>query len=120
VPILKNPKHELFAQGLSNRAAFAQAGYKPSDSTASHLANSDKVRTQVDELVSASATKAGVTIDRIGPKSPSATIRRALDWGIMPPTAWEGPRRRGAQAGLHAVRDVAGPWRDAAGHPRPY
>jgi hypothetical protein len=68
VPILKNPKHELFAQGLSNRAAFAQAGYKPSDSTASHLANSDKVRAQVDELVSASATKAGVTIDRIGPK----------------------------------------------------
>jgi phage terminase small subunit len=56
MPILTNLKHELFAQGLaqglSNRAAFAPAGYKPSDSTASHLANSDKVKARVDELIS--------------------------------------------------------------------
>jgi hypothetical protein len=55
MPILTNPKHELsaqgLAQGLSNRAAFAQAGYKPSDSTASHLANSDKIKARVDELI---------------------------------------------------------------------
>lgn len=105
MPILKNPKHELFAQGLaqglSNRAAFAQAGYKPSDSTASHLANSDKVKARVDELVSTSATKAGVTIDRIGPRSPSATIRSALDWGHdASRRGWEGSQRPGAQAGL--------------------
>jgi hypothetical protein len=93
-PYSKNSKHELFAQGLSNRAAFAQAGYKPSDSTASHLANSDKVRAQVDEPVSASATKAGVTIDRIA-KIAFRDIRRALDRGMTPPDE-DGKARNGA------------------------
>jgi phage terminase small subunit len=75
---------------LSNRAAFAQAGYKPSDSGASHLASSSKVKARVDELISASASKAGVTVDRIVAelaKIGFSDIRRALDWGMTVPDA---------------------------------
>lgn len=75
---------------------------KPSDSTASHLANSDKVRAQVDELVSASATKAGVTIDRIVQELAKIAFS---DIHVASRRRWGGPQRHGAQAGLHAVRD---------------
>lgn len=69
MPVLSNPKHERFAQalaqGLSAAAAYVEAGYAKSDSNASRLSGNEKVRSRVDELLTAGAEKAGVTVQRI-------------------------------------------------------
>ncbi len=48
VPILTNPKHELFAQGLAQgstaRAAYVQARYKAFDASAWHLSKIPKLQ----------------------------------------------------------------------------
>jgi phage terminase small subunit len=66
MPILKNPKHEKYAQLLaklqSQDAAYAGAGYKPNASHASRLARNGKVKARVAELVAIGAEKAGIEI----------------------------------------------------------
>ena len=65
MPFPANPKHEIFAQGLAQGlsvgAAYVQAGYKASDSSASHLSRNPKVQARVDELVAGSAALATFT-----------------------------------------------------------
>ncbi len=55
VAILKNARHEKFAQciakGMSATEAYAKVGYKPSEAHASRLAGYGKVRTRVAELM---------------------------------------------------------------------
>jgi phage terminase small subunit len=69
MPILKNAKHEKFAQLLANLnsqdAAYAGAGYKPNASHASRLARNGKVAARVAELVSKGAEKAEVDVARV-------------------------------------------------------
>jgi hypothetical protein len=54
MPILANPKHEAFAQGLargsSASAAYVEAGYKPNRHNAAALAREKHIRTRVNEL----------------------------------------------------------------------
>lgn len=69
MPILKNPKHELFAQGMakgeSGRTAYRAAGYTATDAAcdmaASRLMKTDKVSARVVELQGRSAEKAVMT-----------------------------------------------------------
>lgn len=69
MPILKNAKHEKFAQNIaklqSQEAAYAAAGYKPNASHASRLARNGKVKARVAELVAAGAEKAELDVAKV-------------------------------------------------------
>ena len=69
MPILPNPRHELFAQeiakGASATQAYGAAGYKRRSSSAAKLWRQPEVRARVVELAEASAQKAGVTIEAV-------------------------------------------------------
>ena len=69
MPVLGNPKHELFAQALargkSQSDAYAEAGYKPSEPNASRLTRNDKVQARVVELTGRGAEKAAIDIGRV-------------------------------------------------------
>ncbi len=62
MPVLENPKHEAFAQGLakglSASDAYVGAGYKESRSAASRLSANVNIAARVAELVSKGAEKA--------------------------------------------------------------
>ena len=54
MPMLKNPRHEAFAQalarGMSATAAYVEAGYKSNRHNAAALAREKHIRTRVTEL----------------------------------------------------------------------
>lgn len=98
MPVLKNTKHELFAQGLakgmSADAAYEAAGYKPNRQAASRLllTNVD-VKARVDELVGKAAEKTSITIERVLVELGRlgfSDIRNALDQNgnLYPPSEW--------------------------------
>lgn len=66
MPILENPRHERFAQGLaagkSADEAYKDAGFKPDRGHASRLAANGNVQERVQELLGRAAE--GVVIDR--------------------------------------------------------
>ena len=55
MPVLKNPKHERFAQevakGLSAAQAYEKAGYAPNRHNASALAQKQPIQARVSELL---------------------------------------------------------------------
>ena len=59
MPILDNPRHERFAQGLaagkSSDEAYQEAGFKPDRGHASRLAAKGNVQARVDELLDRAA-----------------------------------------------------------------
>jgi len=77
MPVLNNPRHELFAQylaqGKTQDEAYTLAGYKPSRFNASHLADKPSIRDRVHQLTTqavtkeatATAKKAAVTLDSL-------------------------------------------------------
>lgn len=69
MPVLKNARHETFAQGLakgkSASEAYALAGFKPNQPNASRLISKDMVRARVAELQSKVAEKVAVTVDSL-------------------------------------------------------
>jgi len=62
MPVLKNARHEAFAQalatGMTRDAAYAAAGYKPDRQNAFRLTTIDAVMTRVIELSDRAAQKA--------------------------------------------------------------
>lgn len=62
MPVLKNARHETFAQGLAKGLtadeAYVSAGYKPDRGHASRLAANGNIRARVDEIKSRAAEKA--------------------------------------------------------------
>lgn len=64
--VLKNPKHERFAQGLAKgktqAEAYAEAGYAPSEPNASRLTSNEKVRARVVELQERGAVRVELTL----------------------------------------------------------
>jgi phage terminase small subunit len=88
MPILPNPKHELFAQerakGLSAGQAYVAAGFSKNDSNAARLNRNEQVVSRVAELLAVAADRNGITIDRIISelaKIGFADIRRVVKWG---------------------------------------
>lgn len=69
MPVLKNAKHERFAQELAKGTvavtAYAKAGYKPDDGNASKMAAKPEVQARVQEITGKAAERVGVTIERI-------------------------------------------------------
>lgn len=66
MPILTNPKHELFAQslamGLNASESYRRAGYKSSAAAASRMSNNVNVEARVLELLASAAEKTEITI----------------------------------------------------------
>lgn len=69
MPILNNPRHERFAQGLaagkSQTEAYEAAGYTKDRTAASRLSTNVNVQARVAELQQRSAAKAEITIDSL-------------------------------------------------------
>ena len=63
---LVNPRHERFAQelakGKTQAEAYAEAGYKPSESNASTLRGNQKVRARLAELQERAAVRTEITV----------------------------------------------------------
>ncbi len=88
MPVLSNPKHELFAQevakGTPLEKAYAVAGYKPDRKNAQRLTTKDDVRSRIDEILTQAAVKAGVSVERIVDELRDvafASITDAVEWG---------------------------------------
>lgn len=69
MPVLKNARHETFAQGLakgmSATEAYAAAGYKGDRKAASNLWTKVDVKDRVTELQSKSVKKVEITVDSL-------------------------------------------------------
>lgn len=89
MPILRNPRHERFAQelaaGCGITEAYVRAGYDDSPASATRL--SKKVKLRVDELraaaTTAAAQKLAITEERVLAelaKIGFADIRKAVEW----------------------------------------
>jgi hypothetical protein len=67
MPVLKNPKRELFAQrlakGETEASAYAAVGYQPDDGNASKLAR--KVRDRVQEITGKAAERTGLSVEYV-------------------------------------------------------
>ena len=95
MPVLPNPRHELFAQeiakGATQRAAYRAAGYEGTDESvdanAARLIGDDKVASRVTELQEAAARATGVTMEAVVSelsKIAFVDIRKAVRWGRSP------------------------------------
>lgn len=69
MPVLKNARHEAFAQALakgkSADEAYAQAGYKPNRHNASRLKTNEHITDRVAELQQKVAKKVEVTVESL-------------------------------------------------------
>lgn len=67
--VLKNPKHERFAQELAKgktaTEAYVLAGYKPNQPNAARLISIDMVKARVAEILGRAAEKAEITVERV-------------------------------------------------------
>lgn len=69
MPVLKNPRHEKFAQavveGKSAAEAYADAGFKPQRQNAARLMSNDDVVARVKELQAEGAERTLVSIESL-------------------------------------------------------
>lgn len=67
--VLRNQRHELFAQGLAKglpaSTAYADAGFKPHEGNASRLSANEKVKARVTELKERAAARTEITVAKI-------------------------------------------------------
>lgn len=98
MPVLKNPRHETFAQarakGKTEDQAYIEAGYRPSRSAAARLCANVKVSARIAELTERTAIRAEIDIAtvlrelaRIGTIDP----RRVFDENgqVKAPAEWD-------------------------------
>ena len=69
MPVLKNPKHEMFAQYLAQGKTMTEAyelcGYKPSRGNASHLAEKQHIKDRVQQFTTKTAARAAITAESL-------------------------------------------------------
>lgn len=69
MPVLKNQRHERFAQELAKGApaieAYKKAGYRPDRGAASRLSSKVSVKARVQELLGNAALRTEVTVSRV-------------------------------------------------------
>lgn len=82
MPVLKNAKHERFAQerakGVSAAMAYVTAGYKRHDGNASRLSGNEKVAARIEELKQAGAKRAEAKIEADAEKTLTEAARLAF------------------------------------------
>ena len=98
MPVLKNAKHEKFAQGLAKgitaEQSYIEAGYKPSRSAASRLSTNVNIKARVAEIVNIGAEKAEATVERVIKEMARlgfADLRKAFtsSGSLVPPEDWD-------------------------------
>ena len=96
--VLKNARHEAFAQALakgkSQVEAYSLAGYKPNDGHAARLAGNGRIANRVTELQHNAAGRAEVTVARVLKELSRlgfSDIRSAFDerGNLLPPDQWD-------------------------------
>lgn len=69
MPVLKNARHEAFAQGLAKGLtadqAYQDAGFKPHRGNASRLSANENIRARVSEIQSKAVKKVEVTVESL-------------------------------------------------------
>jgi len=69
MPVLKNPKHELFAQevaqGKTVTEAYVLAGYRHNDGNASKLNTRPEIQDRIKEITGKAALRAEITIAKV-------------------------------------------------------
>jgi phage terminase small subunit len=69
MPVLKNAKHERFAQALAEGKtadeAYQLAGYEENRGNASRLKSNESIQKRVSEILGQAAKKVGVTAERV-------------------------------------------------------
>lgn len=67
--VLKNAKHERFAQGVAKGKtaidAYVSAGYEGHDASASRLRNNPKVKARIEEILAKAARKVAITVETL-------------------------------------------------------
>jgi phage terminase small subunit len=98
MPVLKNAKHELFAQalakGMSAIRAYEAAGYKPDRGAASRLSANVSISVRLNELLEKAAERTLVTVERV-----TAELEQARQLAMSQP--------RGALAAVSASMSKA-------------
>lgn len=89
MPVLKNAKHERFAQGLAQGKtatdAHEAAGFKRDDGNASKLAARPEVQARVQEITGAAAAKVGVGIEQVVAELVKIGFSNMLDYMTVGP-----------------------------------
>lgn len=87
MPVITNPKLELFAQelakGLDQADAYRNAGYAGDKTAACRAANRTDVRARVEEIQAKGAARAEVTVEKVLrelAKIGFSDIRKAVKW----------------------------------------
>lgn len=110
MPVLDNPKHELFAQsiakGMSQREAYRAAGYASksdaaADANAARLISGDRVAARVVELQERAATHTVTTVESL----------LEAGWSILN-AAKTGEDFGAASQTLERLAKIAGHWTD--------
>lgn len=81
---LHNVRHELMAQELAKGAAqgtaYRLAGFKPNAKSANRLANSDKIKKRVKELIDVAVVATGVDVQRVVSEMEKLAFSNMLDF----------------------------------------
>lgn len=97
MPVLKNARHEAFAQALAKgktaTEAYADAGYKPNRSHASRLVANGNITARVAEIQHKGADKASISVARVLQELSRlglADVRNGFDadGNLLPPQEW--------------------------------
>jgi len=88
MPVLKNPKHELFAHSMAKGAtagqAYIDAGYTPDAKNAARLTKNDEIRVRINELMTPAIQATEISVERIMQEYEAiatADITDILEWG---------------------------------------
>ncbi|MFV0800572.1 hypothetical protein EGJ57_04505 [Brucella anthropi] len=103
MPVLKNARHEIFAQALAKGAtatdAYAEAGYKGDRTAASRLSTNVNISDRVDEIRSRVAAKAEWTAaDRLRMLADIAEKTKAEDPRVAVSAIAEANKMQGSHA----------------------
>jgi hypothetical protein len=114
MPILSNPKHERFAQAISNgktlEKAYEEAGYKPSKSNGSQLKQRTDVSERINEILTQSCARLVENVDYSREKI-LAEIEEARMMALnleMPGAAWQAAIAKARILGLIIDRREVG------------
>ena len=106
MPMLRNPRHERFAQELATGktadAAYVLAGYKENRSNAARLNASQNIQKRVSEIQSLGAKLAAITIETLIAEAEAARSKAMREKGGA----------NAAVAAITAKAKLAGLWRE--------
>ncbi len=118
MPVLQNPKHEVFAQALAKGAsaadAYERAGYKPSRSAASRLSTNVNIEARVAELVERISEKAEWTAaDRLASLKTIHDAQAKADPRVAIAAIAEANKMQGSHAPAKTEVSEPGGWEQA-------